>query len=616
MKPQAVGYIRMSSDQQEDSPAIQKSNIIAKFGNLYEIVAWYQDLGKSGSKDKDRRSDFLKMLKDSTKSKWKVILCNNPARFTREDSLEAAADKKTLRDNDITVISVIDGLMDWTTSTGRIVDAVKTESQNDYVIQLAKNTLDGKIKKAKEGKTYGQTTPYGMARLITDSVGNTFEIARTTKYTKPKDSKAIFIRGCEDEAKVVEWIFAEYLKRDVSFHQLAKELNEKKIKSPLGGTWVYQVIHEMLKNPRYVGDLSLGTDGGGRFWRIGADGIPVSQNRKSPMQTGRAAAIIVKNTHKGIIDRKTFDLVQVKLARKKKTRQHSPREEGFALTGVVFCGCCGKPMYGCERKDAKRHRVGIRYSCKGWHRSFEAGCGQWMVHQDDILPVLIDVLKKEIDDTILAKVEAKRPAKEVGESNRLAKQFAKLKTEYDAALKRFLKLPEGHPSEADLDQAIRSQKAELNRLEKELAQPAETDKAWFLRCHEYWQGIKGQLIAIEDAHFQPTAAVGKGFEGGFGRHPKTRQIAPSSIRELFHSIGLKVTLWFDRAKLADGSEGRRWIVVKAHIATDSGINAEFQPTENETLASVGLSLSVGIDRWLCRADFERLNGPRISPKRA
>ena len=49
LKP-AVGYIRMSTDQQQDSPARQRRDIEALAKRLgYHIIDWYEDHGLTGT---------------------------------------------------------------------------------------------------------------------------------------------------------------------------------------------------------------------------------------------------------------------------------------------------------------------------------------------------------------------------------------------------------------------------------------------------------------------------------------------------------------------------------------------------------------------------------------
>ncbi len=60
----AVGYIRMSSDQQQDSPARQRQDIQAlaeRFG--YQIFKWYEGHGLTGT-ESSKRKDFRKRLTD------------------------------------------------------------------------------------------------------------------------------------------------------------------------------------------------------------------------------------------------------------------------------------------------------------------------------------------------------------------------------------------------------------------------------------------------------------------------------------------------------------------------------------------------------------------------
>src|SRR4051812_14772392 len=83
----AVVYYRMSSDKQDTSIPQQKKRVDAHFGSRYRIVEVYIDQGKSGSKDTDKRTEFLRMIHDlcegKHKGKVKYILCFDQSRFGR-----------------------------------------------------------------------------------------------------------------------------------------------------------------------------------------------------------------------------------------------------------------------------------------------------------------------------------------------------------------------------------------------------------------------------------------------------------------------------------------------------------------------------------------------------
>jgi DNA invertase Pin-like site-specific DNA recombinase len=77
----AVGYIRMSTDDQKDSPERQRGEIVAMAKrDGYHILRWYEDHGITGS-GKKKRSDFLQLMTDVTGGTFKAILVDEPSRF-------------------------------------------------------------------------------------------------------------------------------------------------------------------------------------------------------------------------------------------------------------------------------------------------------------------------------------------------------------------------------------------------------------------------------------------------------------------------------------------------------------------------------------------------------
>jgi DNA invertase Pin-like site-specific DNA recombinase len=97
MKP-AVGYIRMSSDQQQDSPARQRKDIEALAKRLgYRNVCWYEDHGVTGT-ESSKRKDFQKLLADAKNGSFCAVLISEQSRMSREDVFDAMVHWKLLRD--------------------------------------------------------------------------------------------------------------------------------------------------------------------------------------------------------------------------------------------------------------------------------------------------------------------------------------------------------------------------------------------------------------------------------------------------------------------------------------------------------------------------------------
>jgi site-specific DNA recombinase len=85
----AVGYIRMSTDKQEDSPEQQRAEIL-KLANrkVYRIVRWYEDHAVSGAKTL-KRKQFRQMIRDAEDiGDFRAILCWDQDRFGQFDSIE------------------------------------------------------------------------------------------------------------------------------------------------------------------------------------------------------------------------------------------------------------------------------------------------------------------------------------------------------------------------------------------------------------------------------------------------------------------------------------------------------------------------------------------------
>jgi len=84
LKP-AVGYIRMSTDQQQDSPERQRRDIEAMaLQSNYRIIKWYEDHGQTGT-ESNKRKKFQKLLVDAKAGSFVAVLLSEQSRMSRED---------------------------------------------------------------------------------------------------------------------------------------------------------------------------------------------------------------------------------------------------------------------------------------------------------------------------------------------------------------------------------------------------------------------------------------------------------------------------------------------------------------------------------------------------
>src|SRR5580704_17312348 len=153
MKPKAVFYGRMTTDKQELSIEDQRAKVVPFFKDKYEIVEEYLDEGKSGSHNTEKRTEFLRMIKDLCIGRWQgkvaSVLAVDLSRFGRLDTISGAEHKEQLRKAGVRLDTVMDGLIDWNTSVGRIIDSVKSEGNHSLSQMISEKGLQGRIRVTK-----------------------------------------------------------------------------------------------------------------------------------------------------------------------------------------------------------------------------------------------------------------------------------------------------------------------------------------------------------------------------------------------------------------------------------------------------------------------------------
>ena len=545
----AAAYLRMSSDKQDTSIAQQKLQLIEFAKERFEIVAWYMDEGKSGSKDTDKRTDFTRMLAEAPKAVWEVVLCLDISRFGRLDSIEGAFAKKTLRDAGKKLHSLIEGEIDWNSTTGRIVDTVLSEAQHDYSFRLGQKTLTGKLDAFRRGELFGFKCPYGMARKIWDNLGTERIVPRTENFAKPKGWRATLIPGDPEEVEVVRWLFETFSSRDVGYRWLAAELNREGKQSPTGQKWCAKVVENILDNEKYVGDMRLGRTGGGAFWRLEGDKVVRS---KSPVSTSKTDFLTLQSTHQGLVEPALWNRVQLKKKRRKAAHSHSHKEGGYLLKGVLYCGNCEKPLYGnpnCNRKKSGR----IIYVCKTAVKyGRQCSCGQWSVQEEDILPFVVRTLIQQIDRKLLYEASSKPPHRSDHSEDvaALERKLTELVRKIDQGTERFLTAsPELIP---EIATKLAEWKKQRERLQSMIEKARhDCDPSWdetLKRRRVWFESMKERLLRIETTR-------------RYGKHGYSASVhfTTDSFRELLVSHGCRVDIWWSKRSAC------RWRVARIRI---------------------------------------------------
>ncbi|WP_430454050.1 recombinase family protein [Rhodopirellula europaea] len=458
----AVGYIRMSSDKQEESPEQQRDEILKlaeKHG--YQIVRWYEDHAISGVKTL-KRKQFLQMIDDVKRlGDFRAILCWDQDRFGRFDSIEAGEWISPLRRAGVELICVVQGRINWDDFAGRMIYQITQEGKNQFLVSLSNNVMRGMLNQARDG--YGKRrSPYGYDRVYHDEAGNEMHrVIGGDRFAKPKAWKAkLEPSQAEHEVETVRWLFETYAGTDANSNSLARDLNARGILTRSGIPWQSQSVRTLLRNPVYIGTMVYGQTPQGRFNRVG-DG-----------HLGGDGPVIIENNHPAIIDKATFDRVQEKLEARR-APQNRPRANDYILSGLLTCGNSGTRMSGRQASIGNRvqYYSAREASTGGQHENCYA------IRKDQLEPLgigkvvtLLDTpnIKQRIKAAITKRLKA--TAKKSVNTKSLRRQIATLEKNIAKGVERMLLL-DGEDQD-DASRILADWRSQRRSLEEQLQSSA------------------------------------------------------------------------------------------------------------------------------------------------
>jgi len=352
----AVLYLRMSDEDQTTSIPSQRVEL-TKYARSkgYTILREYLDEAISGDST-EKRFGFLAMREAAGSGEFAVILCWDQDRFGRFDPLDAGYWIYPFRRGGVRLETVAQGKIDWEDLTGQLIYSVNQLGKAQFLRDLSRNTTRGLLASAREGRAgTGGPHCYGY---------------------RSADGKVWII---EDEAKVVRWIFGEYLKAGASLRGIAANLNRRKMPPPRGKVWRVSSVRAILQRRKYTGSFVYGSRNAGKYFAM-RDG-EVIPRRKSD-KTISAEPIIHPNKFEAIVSQEVFDRVQRRLVdRKGNTTRRQARQ--YLLAGLVKCGDCNGAMGGSTRSR------GAVYHCRTYHQTGSTSCHRNAIDEAPLVACIV-----------------------------------------------------------------------------------------------------------------------------------------------------------------------------------------------------------------------------------
>ena len=273
-KTRVAAYARVSTlrEDQDESFEAQKAYYEKKINSNpeWEFAGVYGER-KSGT-HMDRRDAFKQMFEDAMAGKIDLILCKSVSRWGRNtvEGLQAIRLLTGKRGNVLFEQEGIDTRMPGVTLQMNIAASIaqsESESISENLKWIYRKRAEQGIFKAKKGLYLGYNTDDGH-------------------FTPNED------------APIVRGIFERY--RDGwEFYRIARWLNEQGIRTVRGGVFTGVGVKRILRNEKYVGDV--------RFGKYPSRNIITGE--PDPHQIKKT----VRDHHKGIIDRETWDAAQERM---------------------------------------------------------------------------------------------------------------------------------------------------------------------------------------------------------------------------------------------------------------------------------------------------------------
>ena len=333
----AVIYARYSSEnQREESIEGQlRENYAYAKKNGITVIGEYID--RAFSAKTDRRPDFQRMIKDSAKGKFNLVLVWKLDRFAR-NRYDSAYYKAILLKNGVKLMSATEHISP--TPEGILLESLLEGLAEYYSADLSEKVLRGHTENALKCKYNGGTLPIG--------------------FVADKDQH--YVIDTLTAPFVLEAF--QYYDEGMTMSEIAAVLNQHGLRNKRGGDIDIDSVSRMLSNRKYIGEYQY------RDITV-PDGIPA------------------------LVPKDLFDRVQEKIAKNKKAPARHKAEDDYLLTTKLFCGECQSLMVG-ECGTSRSGAIHHYYKCVSAKK--HTGCHKKALKKEWIENIVVTAVKEKLND--------------------------------------------------------------------------------------------------------------------------------------------------------------------------------------------------------------------------
>lgn len=383
----AAVYLRLSKEDEDlreikdkkesNSIANQKALILKTLESMPDVTLYdiYIDDGFTGLNFE--RPNFQRMCEDIYNGRVNMVIVKDLSRLGRDYIDSGRYVKKIFPSYHVRFVSVLDHFdsLTATQSDVNLLIPVKNFVNDNY-----SRDISGKVRSHQEvmrenGLYVGSHVAYGYKKLETDR-----------NRIIPDEYAADIVR------KIFDWKL-----KGLSSASIADKLNGLGVAAPseykrqLGGNyksgfqknrkakWSAVAINRIMRNKIYIGVLEQGKR------------EKVNYKLNKVVEKPETEWAVKENTHEAIISKADFENVAKLL--NLDTRKSPEEETLFMLSGLMFCGECGRSMV--RRCNRYKDKQSVYYICATYNKG--KGCSRHSIAQSVIEDILLDTIKRHIE---------------------------------------------------------------------------------------------------------------------------------------------------------------------------------------------------------------------------